>query len=78
MFKRLVGYGTAVATGVATVTAIEKAVGDVPAWLAFLAGVAVVAFGMVQTSIRIEYSRDRYRGRHARETEEWSEDGRES
>lgn len=69
MLRRLVGYGTAVATGVATVTTIEHAVGDVPAWLAFLAGCAVVVAGMVQTSIRIELSKERPVGRHRREEE---------
>lgn len=55
----------AVATGVAAVTALEKQVGDVPAWMAFLAGIAVTigALGHDQVIDALASRKDRGRRR---------------
>lgn len=52
MIRRVISCGVAVATGVATVTALGHAVDEVPAWLAFIMGALVVIATLTGTSVR--------------------------
>jgi hypothetical protein len=53
LIRRVLSAAIAVLTGMAAVTALSRAIGPAPPWLAYLCGTAVILTTLAQLEVRI-------------------------